>query len=145
MGAETFGNAQDLLAAGWTEMEDTGFIALVGPMWIAPERPMRRYAFVAEDKHRNRGGVVQGGMLMTFADRAMGATSRGIDAAIVSQATVTLTFDFIDAAAIGDVITITCEVMRQTRSMVFMRGTLTCGERTIGTANGIWKIKTRQA
>ena len=135
--------AEDLREAGWTEMEDSGFIGLVGPLWISPERPERRFGFVAEDKHRNRNGNVQGGMLMTFADRAMGFASRSVDPTIASQATATMTFDFIDSGHIGDVIVIDCEVMRRTKTLVFMRGTLASGDRLIGTASGIWKIKTR--
>jgi acyl-coenzyme A thioesterase PaaI-like protein len=135
----------ELLAAGWQQMEDAGFIALVGPIWLAPERPLRRYGFIAEAKHKNRGGVVQGGMLMTFADRAMGATSRETDPSIASQATAQLNFDFIDAANIGDFIEIDCEVMRHTKSLVFLRATLSCGDRLIGTASGIWKVKKRGA
>lgn len=137
--ASRFSGAEDLKRDGWLVQEDDGFIALVGPIWRAPDSYGHRYAFVADPKHRNRRGVVQGGMLMTFADRAMGGAARNNDPA-VRQATVQLNFDFIDAAQIGNVVEIDCEVMRRTRSLVFMRGRLFEGERLIGAANGIWKI-----
>lgn len=124
---------------GWQAQSDDGFIGLVGPLWRAPKRYGHRYAFVAATKHRNRRGVVQGGMLMTFADRAMGGAARNDDLAI-KQATVQLNFDFIDAAQIGNIVEIDCEVMRRTKSIVFVRGRLFEGQRLIGTANGIWKI-----
>lgn len=136
-------SADDLLRDGWQAQQDDGFIDLVGPVWRAPDRYGHRYAFVAAPKHRNRRGVVQGGMLMTFADRAMGGAARNNDPAI-RQATVQLNFDFIDAAQIGDVVEIDCEVMRRTRSLVFVRGRLFEEQRLIGTANGIWKILTQQ-
>jgi acyl-coenzyme A thioesterase PaaI-like protein len=141
MTSEVLSRAEALRAAGWTVMEDSGFIGLVGPLWISPERPERRFAFVAEDKHRNRSGNVQGGMLMTFADRSLGYASRSVDPTIAAQATATMTFDFIDSGHIGELIVIDCEVLRRTRTLVFMRGTLTSGDRLIGTASGIWKIR----
>jgi acyl-coenzyme A thioesterase PaaI-like protein len=36
-----------------------------------------------------------------------------------------------------------CEVVRRTRSVVFMRGTLVVGSHLVATANGIWKILSR--
>ena len=66
--------ALDPAAAGWEHHADAGFLGLVGPIWEQPAGDSFRYAFLAEAKHHNRRGVVQGGMLMTFADRAMGRT-----------------------------------------------------------------------
>jgi len=59
----------DLAAAGWRTVKDDGFIGLVGPFWTRQDGETHRYAFLAEHKHHNRRGVVQGGMLMTFAGR----------------------------------------------------------------------------
>ena len=64
----------DPAANGWEAYTDEGFIGLVGPLWTRMEGDTRRFAFKAEHKHHNRRGVVQGGMLMTFADRTMGMT-----------------------------------------------------------------------
>jgi acyl-coenzyme A thioesterase PaaI-like protein len=86
-----------------------------------------------------------GGMLMTFADRAMGSTSRKVDGTISSQATVHMDFDFVDAVEIGEFVEISCEVVRQTKTLIFMRGTLSCAGRLVGTTSGIWKIKKRAA
>ena len=132
---------KDLKHADWTVIEADGFIGLVGPIWAAPEIPCYRFAFVAEDKHLNRSGVVHGGMLMTFADRAMGVSSRNSDPSIKSQSTISLTFDFMASAVPGDLVQIRCEVMRRTRSLSFMRGTLSSNGQVIGTANGIWKVR----
>jgi acyl-coenzyme A thioesterase PaaI-like protein len=135
--------ADQLRVTGWTLLEDEGFVGLVGPMWLGPVRG--QYGFLAEEKHKNRGGAVMGGMLMTFADRAMGSTSRKVDRTIASQATVHMDFDFVDAVEIGEFVVIACEVVRQTKTLIFMRGTLSCGERRVGTTSGIWKIKKRAA
>ena len=83
-------------ANGWGPYEDEGFIGLVGPFWVRPWGDSFRYAFMAEHKHHNRRGVVQGGMLMTFADRSMGMTCWYANGR-VPQATVQLDMQFIDA------------------------------------------------
>ena len=137
------GLAQDMpfdpAAAGWTAYSDEGFIGLVGPLWERPDGDSFRYAFMAEHKHHNRRGVVQGGMLMTFADRAMGMTSWYANGR-QPQATVQLDVHFIDAVEIGEFVEAQCRVVRQTRTLMFMEADLIAGSRVVGTAHGIWKI-----
>ena len=129
----------DPAAAGWEPYHDEGFIELVGPFWSRPwGEDSYRYAFMAEPKHHNRRGVVQGGMLMTFADRSMGMSCWYANGR-VPQATVQLDVHFIDAVQIGEFVEAKCEVVRRTRSLIFMQGELVVGERTVATAKGIWK------
>jgi acyl-coenzyme A thioesterase PaaI-like protein len=128
----------DPAAAGWQPYEDEGFIGLIGPFWMKPEGDGYRYAFLAEPKHHNRRGVVQGGMLMTFADRAMGMTCWYANGR-VPQATVQLDVHFIDAVQIGEFVEARCDVVRRTRSLIFMQGELVAGDRVVATAKGIWK------
>src|ERR1044072_3288064 len=68
--------AEKLASLGWNKVEATGFIALVGPLWHRVVDGLHEYALQTEDKHHNRRGVVQGGVLMTFADRTCGMTGR---------------------------------------------------------------------
>jgi uncharacterized protein (TIGR00369 family) len=129
----------DPATAGWERSGDeSGFLDLVGPIWRRRSGDGERYAFVAESKHHNRRGVVQGGMLMTFADRAMGRTcwyANGKRA----QATVQLDVHFIDAVRIGEFVEAQCTVVRKTRALVFMSAELKVGDRVVTTANGVWK------
>jgi len=128
----------DPAAAGWEPYGDEGFIGLVGPFWARPDGDSYRYAFMAEPKHHNRRGVVQGGMLMTFADRAMGMTCWYANGR-VPQATVQLDVHFVDAVQIGEFVEARCEVVRRTRALIFMTGVLVVGTRVVATAKGIWK------
>lgn len=131
----------DPAAHGWQPYTDDGFIGLVGPFWEKPsddENVAPHFGFLAEPKHHNRRGVLQGGMLMTFADRSMGmacwyANGKG------PQATVHLDVHFVDAVQIGEFVEAYCRVVRRTRSLVFMSAELKVRERTVGTANGVWK------
>jgi acyl-coenzyme A thioesterase PaaI-like protein len=128
----------DPAAAGWERYDADGFIGLVGPLWHRPAGDSFRYAFLAEPKHHNRRGVVQGGMLMTFADRAMGMTCWYANER-QPQATAQLDMHFVDAVQIGEFVECRCKVVRRTRSRVFMSGELVVGERVVATANGVWK------
>ena len=126
------------LDAGWEAMDDPGFIGLVGPMLRRSCSDHDEYGFVAEAKHANLNNVVQGGMLMTFADRAFGCVAWKV----AGRSTATIQFDmqFVSAAQIGEFIETQPEVVRRTSALVFMRGTLVAGPRIVATAHGVWKI-----
>jgi acyl-coenzyme A thioesterase PaaI-like protein len=128
----------DPAAAGWELYTDEGFIGLVGPLWRRISGDSYLYAFTALQKHHNRRGVVQGGMLMTFLDRSMGMTCWYANGQR-PQATVQLDVQFVDAVQIGEFVEANCRVVRRTRSLVFMRAELVVGERVVATANGVWK------
>ncbi|AMJ61962.1 hypothetical protein AXW83_18145 [Bosea sp. PAMC 26642] len=83
--------------------------------------------------------MTQGGMLMTFADRAMGATARSATNQL-PQATVQLSYQFIDGVRIGEFVTARCRVLRRTKSLIFVDGEFFIGDRIVGSAQGVWKI-----
>lgn len=128
----------DLATAGWEPDGDEGFAAFVGPILKRTSGETDRYAFVAEPKHHNRRGVVHGGMLMTFADRAMGRTCRFANQH-QPAATVQLDVHFVDAVQVGELVEAKCRVVRRTRALVFASAELTVGARVVATANGVWK------
>jgi acyl-coenzyme A thioesterase PaaI-like protein len=47
---------------------------------------------------------------------------------------------FIAAVQLGEFVEAHCEVVRLTRSIIFMRATMLVGTRTVALASGIWKI-----
>jgi acyl-coenzyme A thioesterase PaaI-like protein len=130
--------AFDPAAAGWEPYEAEGFIGLIGPFWMRPVGDSYRYAFLAEPKHHNRRNVVQGGMLMTFADRSMGMTCWYANGR-VPQATVQLDMHFVDAVQVGEFVEANCTVVRRTRALIFMSADLVVGPRVVATAKGVWK------
>jgi acyl-coenzyme A thioesterase PaaI-like protein len=130
--------AFDPATAGWEPYRDEGFIGLVGPFWMRRSGDSYLYAFMAERKHHNRRGVVQGGMLMTFADRSMGMTCWYANNR-KPQATIQLDVHFIESVQIGEFVEARCRVVRRTRSLIFMSAELLVGNRVVATANGVWK------
>jgi acyl-coenzyme A thioesterase PaaI-like protein len=117
-----------------------GFNLHAGPFYRLPDDgAVRRFAFIALEKHMNSVGTVHGGLLMTFADIAMSRTSRlATDAK--SCSTVSLSCDFVGAGKLGDLIEIRVHVTRRTRTMVFMSSQMMAGERVLMSAQGMWKI-----
>jgi acyl-coenzyme A thioesterase 13 len=119
-----------------------GFNAYVGPLYRLPDGEggaLKRFAFVAGDKHMNGSGTVHGGMLMSFADVAMSRTSR-LTTGAKGVSTVALNCDFVGPGKLGDVIEARVRVTRQARTMVFLSAELVAGERILLVATGLWKI-----
>jgi acyl-coenzyme A thioesterase PaaI-like protein len=131
--------ADQLISDGWTIVETAGFLHLVGPLWQRMVNGEPEYALVAQEKHHNRRGMVQGGLLMTFADRACGMAARFVSGR-PTMATVQLDVHFVDAGKIGETLMTRPRVIRSTRSLVFVTTEVTANERTIVTANGVFKI-----
>jgi uncharacterized protein (TIGR00369 family) len=129
----------DPASAGWKAMRPEGYPALIGPFWYKREEGGFRYGFPAEARHLNLGGVVHGGMLMSFADDVLGMTVWEA-AGRKPCTTVQLSTQFISPARAGEFVEGRAEVLRSTRSVVFVRGLVTVGDRTVIHADGIWKI-----
>ena len=131
--------AEKLKSDGFTIVETTGFLNLVGPLWQRIVDGQPELALITEDKHHNRRGVVQGGLLMTFADRACGMTARFVSGR-PTMATVQLDVHFIDAGKIGETLIARPRVIRTTRTLIFVTAEVTANKRPIVTANGVFKI-----
>ena len=95
-------------------------------------------AFRAERKHMNPGGRMHGGCLMTFADMALFALCRE-ELEGARGVTVALDNQFLDAGREGDFIEAAGEVTRAGSSLIFARGQIFCGARTLLTFSGIIK------
>jgi acyl-coenzyme A thioesterase PaaI-like protein len=131
--------AEKLKASGWTMVDTTGFLDLIGPLWQRVVDSEHEYALVAQDKHHNRRGLVQGGVLMTFADRSCGMTARYVSGR-PTLATVQFDTHFVDSGKIGDILMSKPRVVRTTRSLIFMTTEITAENRCIAMASGVFKI-----
>lgn len=125
----------------WMVVPDDGFIAHVGPIYHKPfdASGVGRFRFVSDQRHRNRGGMIHGGMLATFADRALGMTARQKDGER-AQVTVQLDMHYVSAAQMGETLDMHCRIVRQARTLIFLDGEIHVGERIVATARGVWKI-----
>jgi acyl-coenzyme A thioesterase PaaI-like protein len=131
--------AAKLKSDGWSIVETTGFLNLVGPLWQRVVSDQHEYAIVAQEKHHNRRGLVQGGLLMTFADRTCGMTARYVSGR-PTLATVQMDTHFIDSAKIGEILLSKPRVVRSTRSLIFTTTEVTVDDRCIAMASGVFKV-----
>ena len=128
-----------LPAQGWSILEDDGFIGYVGPLWHRVVDGRHEYAIEGQRKHRNRRGLVQGGLLMTLADRTCGMTAR-YESGSEHLATIQMDTHFIDAARIGDLIVSAPRMVRSTKTLIFMSAELNVDGRCVMLANGVFKV-----
>jgi acyl-coenzyme A thioesterase PaaI-like protein len=131
--------AAKLKSDGWSIVETSGFLHLVGPLWQRIVNGEHEYALIAEDKHHNRRGLVQGGLLMTFADRTCGMTARFVSGR-PTLATVQMDTHFVDSGKIGEILLSKPRVVRSTRSLIFVTTEVTAEKRCIAMASGVFKI-----
>ena len=118
--------------------------------WLASLGPLFRRAdgvlgLRVTDAHVNFRGVAHGGMLVTFADSALGialatdghglaGTGRGL------AGTVSLSSDFLDAARPGDFLEAHVDVERRGGRLAFATCLLRAGERKILRASGVFSL-----
>ena len=130
---------EKLKSEGWKIVETTGFMHLIGPLWERSVDDELEFALITEDKHHNRRGLVQGGVLMTFADRTCGITARHVSGK-PTMATVQLDTHFVESGKIGEVLVSRPHVVRTTRSLIFITTEVTVDKRCIAMASGVFKI-----
>jgi len=129
----------DLTAQGWAQFTDPGFITTAGPFFYRIQEDGPNLCFLVTEKHENRNGMLQGGALMTFVDRALGFTARHFTQA-PATVTVTLNLQFVDGVKIGELVNCRPKITRATKQLVFVSGEFMVGKRIVCVANGIWKI-----
>jgi acyl-coenzyme A thioesterase PaaI-like protein len=130
---------EKLKSDGWKIVETTGFMHLIGPLWERLVDDELEFALITEDKHHNRRGLVQGGVLMTFADRTCGITARHVSGK-PTMATVQLDTHFVESGKIGEILISKPRLVRATRSLIFITTEVTVDKRCIAMASGVFKI-----
>lgn len=131
--------------AGWNAYSADPYEDLAGPFYYRVEADGQvRCAFRAERKHMNGGDFMHGGCLMTFADYALFCIARN-DLQGSGSVTASLNGEFVDSATVGELIECTGEVVRAGGSLVFIRGQIFTGSRTLLNFSAIVKKIRRKA
>ena len=117
------------------------FIEHVGPvLWRDGGEDGPVFGLRVEDRHTNHRGTVQGGLLSTFVDFALG---RAIEADAddgKDRATVSLTVDFLKPAQPGDWIEARARVERVGGTLAFADCALTVDGREIVRGRAVWVV-----
>jgi len=126
--------------AGWTTWSrgSDPYETAIGPFYFRTHEGRAECAFEPRREHLNGGGTIHGGALMSFADFALFGIAHS---ALAGAHAVTLTCnsEFIGAGQLGDIVEATGEVLRETRSVIFVRGVVTQGARPLLSFSGTLK------
>ena len=122
---------------GFHAFESQGpFLQHVGPIL---ERD-GTFGLLLEDRHTNHRGTIQGGLLSTFVDFAMGRAIEAESDDDKDRATVSLTVDFLKPANPGDWIETRTRVERVGGTLAFADCTLTVDDREIVRGRAVWVV-----
>jgi uncharacterized protein (TIGR00369 family) len=116
------------------------FLEHIGPIHVREEADELTLGLRAEDRHANQRGTIQGGVLSTFADFALG---RAIEADAddgKARATVSLTVDFLKPAKPGDWIESRTRVDRIGGTLAFADCSLRVDDREIVRARAVFGV-----
>ena len=94
-------------------------------------------AFISQPHHCNGGGFLHGGSMMTFADYSLFVFAKDI----TNGPCVTVTFnsEFVSAGLPNKLIEARGSVVRNTRSLIFVRGEVFCEDQVILPFSGVIK------
>jgi uncharacterized protein (TIGR00369 family) len=127
--------------AGFRPFEGQGpFLEHVGPIHRREGDGALVLGLRAEDRHANHRGTIQGGLLSTFADFAMGRAVEADAEDGRDRATVSLTVDFLSAARPGDWIESRARVDRVGGTLAFADCSLTVDGREVVRARAVWVV-----
>ena len=126
---------------GFAPFEPQGpFLEHVGPVLVREGEGGPVFGLRVEDRHANHRGTIQGGLLSTFADFALGRAIEADASDGKDRATVSLTVDFLKPAKPGDWIETRTRVERVGGTLAFADCALTVEGREIVRARAVWVV-----
>ncbi len=94
---------------------------------------------IINENHLNRAGITHGGYIASLIDAGSG-TSAHRSANDSPCVTISLDLKFIGTSKVGDEIIGKTKILKKTKSLIFLFCELTCNNKIIASASGIWKI-----
>jgi len=123
----------------WRDIRGEGYNAHIGPIRFAPLGGRRWCAsLVLDGRHINVGGVCHGGLLLSLADVAMGASTFAAGDGHPC-ATIQLDGHFLAAAKEGQRLLAVATQLRRVRELSFMACAIWAEGRHVMRASGTWK------
>lgn len=112
--------------AGWSTWSAGGdpYETAIGPFCFRVEDGRARCAFEPRRDHLNGGGTIHGGALMSFADFSLFCIAHK-ELAGEKAVTLTCNSEFLKAGTLDDIVQAEGEVLRATRTLIFVRGLVT--------------------
>mgnify|MGYP005812001315 CR=1 FL=1 len=122
-----------------------GFIAVNGPLYVKKLNPGILLGFRVEPRHCNPMGICHGGMISTFCDMLLPISAHYLSDDLGRRflPTINLQVDFLAPSPKGAWVQGEAQLLRATRSMVFMQGLVTADGQSVARVSGIFKIGPR--
>ena len=100
-----------------------------------------QYQFIVEVKemHLNTGKIAHGGFLSTIADTGMGTAAHRV-AGDKRCVTINLDMKFISAGQLGDKLKGNVNILKKTKTLVFINCEISNDKDIVVSASGTWKI-----
>ena len=114
------------------------FLEHIGPIHVREGADELTFGIRAEERHANHRGTIQGGMLSTFADFALGRAIEADADDDKQRATVSLTVDFLKPAKPGDWIESSARVDRVGGTLAFADCSLAVDGREVVRARAVF-------
>ncbi len=92
-----------------------------------------------QDMHLNTGGIAHGGYLATIADAGMGTAAHMI-ASGKRCVTINLEIKFLSAGKLGDDLTGKVQILKKTKTLIFINCIISNSKEIVSSASGTWKI-----
>ncbi|MDQ6638295.1 MAG: PaaI family thioesterase [Pseudomonadota bacterium] len=119
-----------------------GFIAVNGPLYARRNDAGIQLGFRVEARHCNPMGICHGGMMATFCDMLLPISAHVLSEEIGRRflPTINLQIDYLAASPLGAWVQGEAQLLRATRSLVFMQGLVQADGTTVARVSGIFKI-----
>jgi uncharacterized protein (TIGR00369 family) len=126
---------------GYEQMPIFGpFHEALGPMYVKRQEAGHVVGLRVEDKHRNRGQMMHGGMICTLADTATHWAAKHAREPILKVLTTGLSVNLMGNAKPGEWVEAHAKVLRAGRSIVFADCLITCAGRVVAQATAQFQI-----
>ena len=119
-------------------MDETkkGFMQNIGDLSFKKiDETNYEFSIKVEEKFLNTGKIAHGGFIATIADTGMGNAAH-----IAAGNKRSVTVNFISAGKLGDNLVGKVEVLKKTKTLVFINCKILNSKGIVATASGTWKI-----
>ena len=138
-------NAPDIPEGFTPRRFGDGFIAVNGPLYLKKLERGILLGFRVEARHCNPMDICHGGMISTFCDMLLPISAHYLTEDLGRRflPTINLQVDFLAPSPKGAWVQGEAQLLRATRSMVFMQGLVTADGQSVARVSGIFKIGPR--
>ena len=119
-----------------------GFISVNGPLYTRRVDGRFQLGFRVEPRHCNPMGICHGGMMATFCDMLLPLSAHVLSNEVGNRflPTINLQIDYLAASPLGAWVQGEAQLLRTTRSLVFMQGLVHADGAPVARVSGIFKI-----